>query len=255
MSLSARTPGGITGEGQSSRKGARGSGPLRRRMKRFYPRAALKTRIVALPDLGLLYVKNPKAASSTVMLWLDRLHTGELTFDTDKAHRDNRLPTADEVGWSVVTDMLGGSAFRFTFVREPLGRFESAYHNKLARRGPWRPQVQAILGLPQDRRAPVTFEQFLTAVEQQDPLEMDLHWRPQHLNLMHPLVSYDLVGHVETFDRDIATIREHVALPDVPAEPRNVSRTKPAESVYDGRSDLVRRVKEIYAEDFELYGY
>ena len=224
-------------------------------MKRFFPRADLKTRIVALPELGLVYVKNPKAASSTVMLWLDRLHTGDYTFDTQKAHRDSHLPTADQVGWRVVSDMLGGSAYRFTFVREPLGRFESAYHNKVARLGRWRMKVQALLGLPQDRDAEVSFEQFLTAVEQQDPLDLDLHWRPQHLNLMYPLVSYDLVGHVETFDRDAAEIRRHVDLPDLAMESRNVSRTKPSASVYDGRPDLVRRVRQVFAEDFEIYGY
>jgi hypothetical protein len=224
-------------------------------MKRFYPRADLKTRIVALPDRGLVYVKNPKAASSTVMLWLDRLHTGDFAFDTDKAHRDSHLPTADAVGWDVVSDMLAGSAFRFTFVREPLGRFESAYHNKVARLGRWRMKVQTLLGLPKDRDARVTFEQFLTAIEQQDPLEMDLHWRPQHLNLMHPLVSYDLVGHVETFDKDVAELRRHVELPELEMESRNVSRRRPETSVYDGRPDLVRRVREVFAEDFEIYGY
>jgi hypothetical protein len=26
-------------------------------------------------------------------------------------------------------------------------------------------------------------------------------------------------------------------------------------SVYDGRPDLVRRVQQVYAEDFEIYGY
>ena len=229
--------------------------PTRRQMKRFYPRADLKTRIVALPQVGLVYVKNPKAASSTVLLWLDRLHTGEHTFSTEKAHRDNRLPTVDVVGWKVVSDMLGGSAFRFTFVREPLSRLESAYHNKIGRLGNWRVKVQNLLGLPADRDAPVTFEQFLTAVEQQDPLEMDLHWRPQHLNLMHPLVSYDLVGHVETFDRDIAELRRHVDVPEIVMESRNVSPRKPVTSVYDGRPDLVRRVQQVYAEDFEIYGY
>jgi hypothetical protein len=224
-------------------------------MKLFYPQAELRTRIVALPELGLVYVKNPKAASSTVVLWLDRLHTGNHTFTTKKAHQDSHLPTADKVGWRVVSDMLRGSAYRFTFVREPLGRFESAYHNKVARLGRWRMKVQALLGLPQDWDAEVTFEQFLTAVEGQDPLDLNLHWRPQHLNLMHPLVSYDLVGHVETFDRDIAEIRRHVNLPDLAVESRNVSRRKPPVSVYDGRPDLVRRVRRVFAEDFELYGY
>jgi hypothetical protein len=224
-------------------------------MRAFYPRAELRTRIVALTEFDLVYVKNPKAASSTVLLWLDRLYTGDHSFTTEYAHRDNRLPTAAAIGWDTVSEMLGGSAFRFTFVREPLSRFESTYYNKLARKGIWRPQVQAILGLPRDRNSPVTFEQFLSAVEQQDPLEMDLHWRPQHLNLMHPLVSYDLVGHVETFDRDIATILRQVPLPEVTVESRNVSRSKPRDSVYDGRPDLVRRVQRIYATDFELYGY
>jgi len=234
---------------------ARPSGPDRRQLKRFYPHRDLRTRIVALPEVGLLYVQNPKAASSTVMLWLDRLYTGEHSFSTEKSHRDNRLPTAEKIGWEVVSDMLGGSAFRFTFVRNPLGRFESVYHNKVARLGPWRAKVQAILDLPEDRSARVTFEQFLAAVEQEDPLWMNLHWRPQHLNLMHPLVSYDLVGRVETFDREIAVIRRHVNVPEVMVESLNVARTKPDVSVYDGRPDLVRRVEQIYAKDFELYGY
>jgi hypothetical protein len=255
MTESTRATEAATGEGRTRRTGAGGPGPTRRRMKRFYPRADLKTRIVALPDHRLVYVKNPKAASSTVMLWLDRLHTGDYAFDTEKAHADNHLPTADAIGWDVVSDMLRGSAYRFTFVREPLGRFESAYHNKVARLGRWRMKVQSLLDLPRDQDAAVSFEQFLTAVEQQDPLEMDLHWRPQHLNLMHPLVTYDLVGHVETFDRDIATIHREVELPEVVLESRNVSTSKPEASVYDGRPDLVRRVKEFFREDFEIYGY
>lgn len=255
MAASARTSEAAGGESQGRRRPARRSGPNRKRMMQFYPRAALKTRIVALPDLGLVYVKNPKAASSTILMWLDRLHTGDHSPTTWRNERADRLPTADMVGWSVVTDMLRGSAFRFTFVREPLGRFESTYYNKVARLNNWRAKVQELMGVPDDPDSPVTFEQFLSLVEQQDPLEMDLHWRPQHLNLMHPLVSYDLVGHVETFDRDLATIRQHVSLPDVAAEPRNVSSRKPTVSIYDGRPDLVRRVQQVYAKDFELYGY
>jgi len=36
----------------------------------------------------------------------------------------------------------------------------------------------------------------------------------------------------------------------------NVSRnSKSTDSAYDGRPDLVRRVEQLYAKDFELYGY
>ena len=249
--------GGVARAGRPRRKsGRRRPRPTRKRIqRRFYPRAALRTRIVALPDFGLVYVKNPKAASSTVMLWLDRLYTGDHSLSTRKTHLHNHLPTSNAVGWKVVTSMLDGAAFRFTFVREPLGRFESTYYSKVGRLNHWRAKVQELMGVPDDPDSPVTFEQFLSVVEQQDPLEMDLHWRPQHLNLMHPLVSYDLVGHVETFDRDLAKIRQHLALPEVAAEPRNVSSRKPPVSIYDGRPDLVRRVQQVYAKDFELYGY
>jgi hypothetical protein len=231
------------------------AGLTRTDLKEFFPRARLSSRVVALPDLGIVYVKNPKAASSTLLLWLDRLHTGEHDLASEYPHRDNRLPSADDVGWDVVSRMLTGGAFRFAFVRDPLRRLESAYFNKVARRTHWRTEVQATLGLPEDRESPVTFEQFVTAVELQEPLTMDLHWRPQHLNLMHPMVEYDHVGHVERFDQDLSVVRRQAGLPEVPVEPRAVSRRKRTGSVYDGRPDLVRRVEQIYATDIELYGY
>jgi hypothetical protein len=34
-----------------------------------------------------------------------------------------------------------------------------------------------------------------------------------------------------------------------------VSPRKGADSVYDGRPDLLRRVEQLYAKDMELYGY
>jgi hypothetical protein len=84
---------------------------------------------------------------------------------------------------------------------------------------------------------------------------MDPHWRPQHVNLMHPLVSYDHVGRLETFAADLEHIRAAAGLPHVPLEVRNTSRQASSDSVFDGRPDLVRRVERIYATDFELYGY
>ena len=83
---------------------------------------------------------------------------------------------------------------------------------------------------------------------------MNPHWRPQHLNLMHGLLEYDLVGRVETFDTDLAKVREQTGMPEVPVAVQNVAARR-GDSLFDGRPDLLRRVRDIYARDFELYGY
>lgn len=99
-----------------------------------------------------------------------------------------------------------------------------------------------------------TFDQFADALEAQEPLELDPHWRPQHLNLMHGLVDLDYVGHLETFAADLERVRELTGMPQVPLEVRNARTTVP-DSLFNGRPDLLRRVREVYARDFELYGY
>jgi hypothetical protein len=225
-------------------------------VRHFYQGLDLNTFLRPLPEHDLIYVKNPKAGCSTILLWLDRMHTGEYDVELGNIHKNHRLPRLQDVGRNRVARMLSGSAYRFSFVRSPLRRFESVYWNKLLAPTRFLHRAKTSLGLPIDSDAPVSFEEFLDAVEKQDPVnEMDPHWRPQHVNLLHPLISYDHVGKLENFDSEIARITEEAGLPEVPFQVRNVTRRQATESVYDGRPDLVRRVEQIYAQDFELYGY
>jgi hypothetical protein len=71
---------------------------------------------------------------------------------------------------------------------------------------------------------------------------------------MHGLVEYDLLGRLETFAADVARVREATGMPDVPLELQHVSK-RPAAGLLDGRPELLRKVTDIYARDFELYGY
>jgi hypothetical protein len=222
----------------------------------YFPNNRLGTYLRPLPEHGVIYVKNPKAACSTLLLWLDRIHTGDLDFEPANIHKEHRLPTIPQVGRRQTVRMLRGSAYRFTFVRSPLRRLESVYWDKIVRSHKWRRRVQAVLGVADDPSDRVSFEQFVTALEQQDPLTgMDPHWRPQHLNLLHPLVAYDAIGRLETFGDDLLRIKEESGLPDVALPVRNTSRHTTPDSVYDGRPDLRRRVEALYATDLELYGY
>ena len=226
-------------------------------MKAFYPRLSLRLYVHALPKHGLVYIKNPKAGCSTVRL-AEPDPQRSVRLSPTNVHAEHLLPRPADLGWPCIGRMLGGKAYRFTFVRDPLRRLESAYRDKIVRAvsSQWRDKIRGSLGLPLGSEEPLSFEQFLAGLEQQDPVtEMDPHWRPQHVNLMHPLIEYDRIGKLETFDADLAKIREEAGIREVPLEKHNVRRMNDHDSVYDGRPDLERRFREISATDFELYGY
>jgi hypothetical protein len=228
-----------------------------RSMRQYFPGRGMGRYLCPVPEHDVIYVKNPKAGCSTILVWLDRLHTGDYNHEiVGDVHQQHRLPRVSEVGRGTIVRMLSGGAYRFSFVRHPVRRFESVYWDKMVLNLKWRKNLPAALGLDLSPDTVVSFEQFLGIVEEQDPVsEMDPHWRPQHVNLMHPLVTYDHIGRLESFEADLDHIREAAGLPRVPLEARNTSRRTDTDSVYDGRPDLVRRVEKLYATDIELYGY
>lgn len=226
-------------------------------LRSYYPDGAYTRRLQPLPDHRCIYVKNPKAGTSTVLLWLYRIHTGDHGFQPDSSiHAEHTLPRPKEVGLSTVARMLNGDAIRFTFVRDPIKRVESAYRDKILRHRRYRGRahLQRLLGLPEDPRQDITLDQFVAALEMQDPIRMDPHWRPQHLNLMHPLITYDVIGRLESFSADLARVRELTGMPWAPVDVQSATRQS-ASSLLAGHPALLRKVREIYAEDFALYGY
>lgn len=225
----------------------------RQSMLAYYATGELSRSVLSLPERGVVYVRVPKAACSTLKLWLHRIHTGDHDAELRNVHTDHRVPRGHDLGWPTVCRMLDGGAYRFTFVRHPADRAVSAYRSKIVRaaRDVWRDRVRAPLGLSGDTE--VTFDVFLAAMEAADPRTWDPHWRPQNLLTMRGLVDYDHIGRVESFDRDLAVVREAAGLPDVPVVVRN--RDAREESPLDGRPELVRRVEALYANDYEVFGY
>lgn len=219
----------------------------------YFTGRSLAYHLFPLPEYGAIYVKNPKAACSTVLLWLSRVHHHDDALRPGNVHKEHGLPRPDDVGWRQTMRLLR-RGYRFTFVRDPLRRLESAYRDKIVRaRAPyWREPVQRLLRID----TVPSFEQFLSAIERQDPAtEMDPHWRPQHVNLMYPRVGYDRIGKVESFAADLAAIQRETGMPATPAETRNQQRRADRPSVYDDRPDLVDRARTLYALDLKLYDY
>lgn len=225
----------------------------RRAFERRFPALRLAQSLHVLPDHNTIYVSNPKAAYSTIKLMLSKLHVGDHSLNPENVHEVRALPRLVDVGWRRLAEMLDGDAFRFTFVRHPVKRAISGYSDKLVRQrfnysGPF----QQALGRPVDPEDPVSFEDFLSVLERQDPAAMDPHWRPQCINVALDKIDYDYIGRVENFDADWARVRREAGLPHVPVAHRN---RQPSFVDVSDRPDIRRRVEAIYACDFEAFGY
>ena len=140
-----------------------------------------------------------------------------------------------------------GDYFTFGFVRDPLDRFVSAWHDKVVNANYYafddatHARMQRV-----EEFALWTAEQDLSAVPGTD----------QHLTLQSRMIDLnrvDFVGRLETFDRDYAEVCERVGAPAVPTAPRN--QTAPGgrdRAVSDELRDLVATM---YRRDYQLFGY
>jgi len=221
----------------------------------YFPDGRFAQRLNALPEFGCIYVRNAKVGTASVLMWLHRIHTGDQHWVPERSvHAEHAVPGVEDLGEDRLAAMLAGDAFRFSFVRDPLRRAESAYLNRIVQMPRYlgRVKLQRALGLPEDAAGHLTPEQFVAALEVLEPMAMNPHWRPQHLNLMHPLVPYDLLGRLETFADDLGRIQEAAGLPRVPAEVRNASNRRGGAPFDAGQ---LRRLRRVYEADCDLYGY
>ena len=220
-------------------------------LRRYYPPGSERLKPVALPEHGCVYVKNAKAGCSTVLQWLHRIRTGDPAAAPVNVHLEADVTRVGDLGWPAMAERLS-SDFVFTVVRHPLARFESAVRSKVIDESinPARRQIEQSLGLPE--AAELTLDQVVEALEGLDPVMMNAHWRPQHLNLAHPLVRYDLIGRLESLDHDLASVRDALGLPDMPHEARNAST---GSLLLADRPDLRHRVEALFEVDLDLFGY
>lgn len=221
-----------------------------------------------VPAYNALYLLNPKAACSSLRLWLLRTQAknpswypepgenGVHHVPTDPAAR---LPDPQsDLGWHRVYGLLHGDAYVFSFVRHPISRCLSAYYDKIVRvnENPIRGEIQASLGRNVDPDDAVTFDDFLTALEAEAPAAQNNHWRPQHINVFHGTAKHALIGKVENFNADFARLCEESGMPraGIGHEHKQAPNTL-HEEILGGRSDRLRRIVKLYEADLEIFGY
>ena len=173
-----------------------------------------------------------KVATRTIR---HHFETNAVVLDVDHAMRV-RYPLA------VFADYL-----TFAFVRDPLDRFVSAWHDKVVNANyyafdePTHQRMQRV-----EEFALWTATHDLAALPGTD----------QHLTLQSRMIDLnrvDFVGRLETFDRDFAEVCERVGAPAVPTAPQN--QTAPAGRDRQVSDELRDLVAGMYRRDYQVFGY
>ena len=207
---------------------------------------------------GYVYVTNPKAACSTLKLFLSRCEADNSEFvgKTNHQRRDLPLLTPGKLSKKERDGLTRGLFFRFSFVRHPVSRALSAYASKIfSGKSQSKSQILKMLGEDPGRLdLDISFLDFLKVISAREPSSLNGHFRPQTLNLYWDDFKYDFIGKLEQFDSDFTKLKKILSLPEYPLEIKNqksrfVSKDK---LLTDEALGIIRR---FYAADFEAFDY
>jgi len=86
---------------------------------------------------------------------------------------------------------------------------------------------------------------------------MDPHWRIQYYQTFQDHINYDFCGKLENFDQDIKTvfskINKNYSKYMLPIRLHSTEANNLLEQYYC--PELIKKVQEKYAKDFEYFGY
>jgi glycosyltransferase involved in cell wall biosynthesis len=214
-----------------------------------------------------MYFEVPKAACST-MKWL--LHSIEklppikhFVGPNREARRDmfiharenlpipSLLQLDDELQEFVLTSR---EFMRFTVVRNPYARLESAWKDKVQLCAPRYEDIcidiKGALPAGDDPTSQVSFEEFVAAVEGQDLARCDSHWRSQWEHTLRGSMNFSLIGRAEDLPDLLAAFFDHVGEPN-----RAVPQLNAIDRDTEYNDELAARVYRLYRRDFDAFEY
>ncbi len=216
-------------------------------------RGELRLRYVFAPNLKAIYLCNPKVAGQTIIHSLVSADNPTImdqynNLNTKEARAAISFERNPSAVWAAINDP---SFFKFAFVRNPYTRCLSFYKERIFADAPLGYRVS--LGLP--KQGEVSFSDFLVAVSQQKPNDMNRHWRPQS-ELVSSSLKLDFIGKFENLVEDICSVFEKLGI----EEGKLLSHKGHTSGVGTKISnDLTEReislINDIYAKDFTRFDY
>lgn len=162
----------------------------------------------------------------------------------------------------------------FVFAREPFTRVVSAFKDKFKNNGnregwqKWTRRIHKQLNITRTSQIEsLSFDDFIDYVSNPDIqstyVGADKHWLPVAENCFPCQIRYDVIGKLETIDKDARYILEHLEVPeliDVVSE-RTAHQTNSSDKRYlqKYRSRLagaqIEAFKRRYEHDYKMFGY
>lgn len=144
---------------------------------------------------------------------------------------------------------------RFTVVRNPYARLESAWRDKVRLCAPtyelYTRTIKGRLPAGNDPRSLVSFEEFVATLKPQDMANCDPHWRLQTVQTLRDTLNFTHVGRLEGFAEIERTFVAHCGH-SAPTSKGAMNRM-PSASHYDHA--IADRVYDLYREDFAAFDY
>jgi hypothetical protein len=200
------------------------------------------------PEMPIVYVSNPKAGCSTIKHSLKAAQADDYGRCGRAFERTNDPHVGDDC---LRKDGLPPRACRQRYViscvRNPYTRTLSGFLDKV------NDPDTAVLPEFGYRRVN-NFEAYLHALTKCEPRDTNAHFRAQHINLDYPKIAYDAIFYLE----NLAPLTRFLSqvCPDFKLEtkaPHARGASSKLTEHYTPRA--IELVQEIYAGDFELFGY
>jgi hypothetical protein len=223
-------------------------------------------RAAASRDRRLLFVKNPKAACTTGAQLVHLYDHGAFCL-SENIHDSTAIRQGLQHATHHMAVLANDEAIRFTFVRNPLDRVISAFcmfftrpcHSEKERD---RERGMRALGFDQSHSSSRNFDIFLEYLDHcfaTDPAHCNPHWRQQIHNLAHGSIDYHVVGRVEALPEAIRELElrlDHRFCEVDGWSAPQFNRSPSIERAVFCVSDRQRRkVRDLYAADFEAFSY
>jgi hypothetical protein len=195
------------------------------------------------------YCATPKVACTSIMLTLQRLEIGDMTFShgNDGSIHERHLSPLK----SPEVEDIERSKFKFCFVRNPFDRLLSCYLDKVYNEASLERRFQIALG----KTGPVSFREFIDVICDEPDDAMEPHYAPQAQVTCQDVVRYDYAGRFEALEKDLATACELMGVNITPYMAR-IDAHKTGEKPYGWlEPDLVKKIKSKFAIDFDTFKY
>lgn len=210
------------------------------------------SRIFAFPEFRLIYISNPKAACSTIKEHMRRLSEMPEISPRDK-HRlsDRRVKVIFRKSEEEKIDI--GDCLVFSSVRDPIRRVVSGFNDKFTR--PNRVERAFRRKHKIAKRVAIDWPFFIDHLRSTPLKNLNPHWRPQHLNLLHGQIRIDRLVRVESLQTDL----EDVVSGYFPGKTVEKIHANASEKKKFSAKNITIKEKitllRLYAVDYHVFGY